>query len=116
MRRDVRGFIKEREKTRDAFRAEMRAEYERRREELDAKFGKIDDEIDITREEQRRAFGGVTSDMNNSRQTTREMLLRLEKLREDLVDVRFGIRANTAGLLHVLDELRREEGPSAAGA
>jgi hypothetical protein len=109
-------FIKEHEKTRDAFRAEMRADYERRREELDAKFGKIDDEIDITREGQRRGFGGLTADMNNSRQTTREMLLRLEELRERLVDIQFGIRSNTEGLLHVLAELRREDRAGAAGA
>jgi hypothetical protein len=107
-------FVKEHEKTRDAFRAQQRAEEERQRAELDARFGKIADAIDITREEQRRGFGGVTSDMNNSRQTTREMLLKLDKLGRDLDDIQFGIRANTAGLLHVLDELRREDGPSAA--
>ena len=109
-------FIKEHEKTRDAFRAEMRAKHERRREELDARFGKIADPIDITREEERPEFVGATADLNNSRQTTREMLLGLEKLREDLVDIQFGIRANTAGLLHVLAELRREDGEDPAGA
>jgi hypothetical protein len=109
-------FIKEHEKTREAFRAEKRAEYERRCEELDARFGKIADAIDITREEQRRGFGGVISDMNNSRQVTREMLLQLKDLREKLVDVQFGIRSNTEGLLHVLAELRREDGQDPAGA
>jgi hypothetical protein len=109
-------FIREHEKTREAFRAEQRAEEEQRRAELDARFGKIADAIDITREEQGRGFRGVTSDMNNSRQTTREMLVRLDKLGRDLDDIQFGIRANTLGLLHVLAELRREDGQDPAGA
>ena len=54
--------------------------------------------------------------MNNSRQTTREMLVRLDKLGRDLDDIQFGIRANTLGLLHVLAELRREDGQDPAGA
>jgi hypothetical protein len=107
-------FIREHEKTREAFRSEQRAEEERQREELDARFGKIADAIDITREEQRRGFGGVKSNMNNSRQTTREMLIGLDKLGRDLDDIQFDLRANALGLLHVLAELRREDGGAAA--
>ena len=109
-------FIREHERTREAFRAEQRAEEERLRAELDARFGKIADAIDITREEQGRGFRGVTSDMNNSRQTTREMLIRLDKLGRELDDIQFDTRANTLGLLHVLAELRRENGEEPAGA
>jgi hypothetical protein len=41
------------------------------------------------------------------------------QLREDrklLADIRQGIQANTEGLLRVLDELRRGDGPSPASA
>ena len=109
-------FIKEHEKTREAFKAQQRAEDERLRAELDARFGTIADAIDITREEQGRGFRGVTSDMNNSRQTTREMLIRLDKLGRELDDIQFDTRANTLGLLHVLAELRREIGEEPPGA
>ena len=51
-------FIREHEKTREAFRAEQRAEEEQRRAELDARFGKIADPIDITRETGARVPGG----------------------------------------------------------
>jgi hypothetical protein len=33
-----------------------------------------------------------------------------------ITDVRHGIQANTEGLLRVLDEMRRNDGPSPAGA
>jgi succinate dehydrogenase/fumarate reductase flavoprotein subunit len=63
----------------------------------------------------------------NSQAVMREMLLELREGREvlqqlktemkaEFADIRDAIRANTEGLLRVLDELRREDGPSAAGA
>jgi predicted nucleic acid-binding Zn-ribbon protein len=59
----------------------------------------------------------------NSQAVMREMLLELRDGREilgqikaELKDIGDGIRANTEGLLRVLAELRREDGPSAAGA
>jgi hypothetical protein len=109
-------FVKEHEKTREAFRAEVHAQHERWREEFDERFGKIPEEFDVTRREQQRGLGGVTAAIENDRQVTREMLEELREHREFLIDIRHGIRSNTAGLLHVLDELRREDGPSAAGA
>jgi hypothetical protein len=109
-------FRKEHEETRDQFRAEMAAKHEEWRAELDAKYGRIVDEFDLTRREQRHGLGQVTAAINNDRQVTREMLQELRDHREFLVDIRHGIRANTEGLLRVLDELRREDGPGAAGA
>jgi hypothetical protein len=44
------------------------------------------------------------------------MVLELRDGREILHDIRHGIQANTAGLLRVLDELRRGDDPSPAGA
>jgi hypothetical protein len=109
-------FVREHEKTRETFRAEVHAQHERWRKELDERFGKIPDEFDVTRRGQQRGLGKVTAAIENDRQVTREMLQELRDHREFLVDIRHGIRANTEGLLHVLDELRREDGPSAAGA
>jgi len=39
-----------------------------------------------------------------------------QRRRFTLRDIRDGIRANTQSLLRVLDEMRRDDGPSAAGA
>jgi hypothetical protein len=118
-------FVKEHEKTRDAFRAEMRAKHEQWGEELDAKFGKIADddakfgkiadEFDLTRRQQQRGLGRVTGAIENDRRVTREMLQELRDHREFLLDLRHGIQSNTHGLLRVLDELRREDGPEPAG-
>ncbi len=109
-------FRTEHELTRDQFRAEMHAKHEKWRAELDAKYGQIVDEFQLTREEQRRGFGSLGAALNNDRQVTREMLLELREFREMLIDARHGIQSNTEGLLRVLDELRRGDGPSPAGA
>jgi hypothetical protein len=109
-------FRSEHEQTRERFVEEMEAKHEEWRAELDAKYGKIVDEFEQTRQEQSRGTETVIAAINNDRQVTREMLLELRDHREFLIDIRHGIRANTEGLLRVLDELRREDGPSAAGA
>ena len=57
----------------------------------------------------------MTAAIQNDRQVTREMLEELRD-REFLIDIRHGIRSNTEGLLHVLAELRRENGEEPAGA
>ena len=51
-----------------------------------------------------------------SRAVMREMVLELREGREILADIRHGIQSNTEGLLRVLDELRRNDGPDAVGA
>jgi hypothetical protein len=109
-------FRKEHEQTRDQFRAEMKAKHERWRAELDARYEKILDEFGVSRQEQRRGFGAVNAAIENDRQVTRQMLLQLQELMDIAIDTRHGIQSNTEGLLRVLDELRREDGPSAAGA
>jgi hypothetical protein len=109
-------FVKEHEKTREAFRAQVHAQHECWRKELDERFGKIPAEFDVTRRDQERGLGRVTAAIENDRQVTREMLEELRDHREFLIDIRHGIRSNTEGLLHVLDELRRENGDEPAGA
>ncbi|MGH2763833.1 MAG: hypothetical protein ACRDLD_14840 [Thermoleophilaceae bacterium] len=73
----------------------------------------------LNREEHRRNQARFA----NSQAVMREMLLEqregreiLNEIKAELKDIGHGIRANTEGLLHVLAELRREDGPSAAGA
>jgi hypothetical protein len=109
-------FVREFEKTREAFRAERHAELERWRKELDERFGKIPEEFDVMRLGQQRGLGKVTGAIENDRQVTREMIEDLREHRDHLIDIRHGVQANTAGLLHVLAELRRENGEEPAGA
>lgn len=66
----------------------------------------------LNREEHRRNQARFA----NSQAVMREMVVELREGREILKDIQDGIRANTRGLLQVLDELRREDGESPAGA
>ena len=66
----------------------------------------------LNREEHRRNQARFA----NSQAVMREMVVELREGREILKDIHDGIRANTRGLLQVLDELRREDGESPAGA
>ena len=66
--------------------------------------------------EQRRRFGDIDAAMENDKQVTRAMILQLREQTVLLHDMRHGIQATTEGLLRVLDEMRREDGPSGAGA
>ena len=54
--------------------------------------------------------------MENDKRVTREMILELREGREHDRDMRDEMRAQREGLLRVLDEFRRNDGPSAAGA
>jgi hypothetical protein len=72
----------------------------------------IRDEMRLNREEHRRNQARFA----NSQAVMREMVVELREGREILKDIQDGIRANTRGLLQVLDELRREDGESPAGA
>jgi hypothetical protein len=72
----------------------------------------IRDEMRLNREEHRRNQARFA----NSQAVMREMVIELRVGREILKDIQDGIRANTEGLRRVLDELRRGDGPSPAGA
>jgi hypothetical protein len=83
----------------------------------------IRDEMRLNRAEHKRN----QARFQNSQAVMREMLLELREGREllqqmktemkaEMKDIRDAIRANTEGVLHVLHELRRDDGPSAAGA
>jgi hypothetical protein len=85
--------------------AELRQRAEQQRVELRA-----------LRDDQKRRFDAIDAAMENDRRVTREILLELREGRAMLRDMRHGIQANTEGLLRVLDEFRRDDGPAAAGA
>jgi hypothetical protein len=90
----------------------MREENALRRSELE----RWRAEFDASRAEQRRRFDRIDAAMENDKRVTRQIVLELEEARERDRDARDQMRAMTEGLLRVLDELRREDGPSAAGA
>ena len=61
--------------------------------------------------------------IEDTRAVTREMVLEMREgrgalgdMRDAIADMRDAIQANTAGLLRVLDEMRRDDGGSPAGA
>jgi len=98
-------ILAEHEATREQFRAECLARREERRRELDARYGEIQSALDAGGEVQRRGFASVEAALANDRQ---QFGL--------LVDARHALRANTEGLLRILDELRREDGSGTARA
>jgi phosphoenolpyruvate carboxylase len=61
-------------------------------------------------------FDKIDRDIDNGRQVTREMLLELREGHELLRDCRHGIQTSIEGLLRVLDEFRKRDGESPAGA
>jgi hypothetical protein len=66
--------------------------------------------------DQKRRFDRIDAAMENDKRVTREMILELREGREHDRDMRDEMRAQREGLLRVLDEFRRNDGPSAAGA
>jgi hypothetical protein len=73
-------------------------------------------ELKALREDQKRRFDAMDAAMENDRRVTRDIILELREGQAMLRDMRHGIQANTEGLLRVLDELRRNDGPSTASA
>ena len=74
------------------------------------------EELRVLREDQKRRFNAIDAAMENDKRMTREIILELRAARKRDRDMRHGIQATTEGLLRVLDEFRRNDGPSAAGA
>lgn len=67
----------------------------------------IREEHRLSREEHRLNRAAVHS----MQEVAKEVVLELREHRELIRDVRHGIQAQTEGLMHVLDELRRRNGP-----
>jgi septal ring factor EnvC (AmiA/AmiB activator) len=68
------------------------------------------------RADHQRRFDKIDTAFENDKRTTREILLELQEGREHDRDQRDEMRAQREGLLRILDELRRDDGPSPAGA
>jgi hypothetical protein len=66
--------------------------------------------------EQKRRFDAIDAAMENDKRVTRDMILELREGRERDRDLREEMRAQREGLLRMLDEMRRDDGPSPAGA
>jgi hypothetical protein len=73
-------------------------------------------ELAAMREDQKRRFDAIDVAVEHDKRVTRELVLELREQTAMLRDLRHGIRANTDGLLKILDEFRRNDGPSPAGA
>jgi hypothetical protein len=73
-------------------------------------------ELRAVRADHKHRFDKLDAAMDNDKRTTREILLELQDARERDRDQRDEMRAQREGLLRILDELRRSDGPSAAGA
>jgi nucleoside-diphosphate-sugar epimerase len=91
---------------------EMREENRARREEHERWLV----ELRVQAAEQQRRFDAIDAAMENDKRVTRDMIIDLREQTAILRDARQGIQANTEGLLRILDEMRRNDGPSPAGA
>jgi hypothetical protein len=100
----------------DADQSEWRARHDADQREWRARFAAQRADFAAMREDQRRRFDAIEAAMENDKRVTREILLELREGREMIRDMRHGIQANTEGLLRVLDDLRRNDGPSTASA
>ena len=87
-----------------------------RHDELIASHERMVEEFERLRRDEAKRFDKIDVAIENDRRVTREMLLEIRETRVDLGDVRDGTRALIEGLLRVLDEFRRGDGPSPAGA
>jgi hypothetical protein len=96
----------------DRSRKDSRVRYE----DLVARHEHLIAEFEELRGDQRYRFDKIDMDMERTRRVTRETLLEVREGREDVDDARDALRASVEGLMRILDELRRGEGPSPAGA
>ena len=96
--------------------AEWQAESNRRQAESDRRHAEWQVEHAAFVAEQKRRFDRIDAAMENDKRVTREMILELREGREHDRDMRGEMRAQREGLLRILDEMRRDDGPSPAGA
>jgi hypothetical protein len=96
--------------------AEWQAESNRRQAESDRRHAEWQVEHAAFVAEQKRRFDRIDAAMENDKRVTREMILELREGREHDRDMRGEMRAQREGLLRILDEMRRNDGPSAAEA
>ena len=89
--------------------AERRAESDRRHAEWQVEHAAF-------LADQKRRFDRIDAAMENDKRVTREMILELREGREHDRDMRDEMRAQRDGLLRILDEFRRRDGPDPAGA
>ena len=89
--------------------AERRAESDRRHAEWQVEHAAF-------LADQKRRFDRIDASMENDKRVTREMILELREGREHDRDMRDEMRAQREGLLRILDEFRRRDGPDPAGA
>ena len=89
--------------------AERRAESDRRHAEWQVEHAAF-------LADQKRRFDRIDAAMENDKRVTREMILELREGREHDRDMRDEMRAQREGLLRILDEFRRRDGPDPAGA
>ena len=73
-------------------------------------------ELRALRADHKHRFDKIDAATENDKRTTREILLELQRAREHDRDQRDEMRAQREGLLRILDEMRRDDGPSPAGA
>ena len=73
-------------------------------------------ELAALRADQKRRFDAVDAALENDKRVTREIVLELQEARERDREQRDEMRAQREGLLRILDEFRRNDGPSPAGA
>ena len=89
--------------------AERRAESDRRHAEWQVEHAAF-------LADQKRRFDRIDAAMENDKRVTREMILELREGREHDRNRRDEMRAQREGLLRILDEFRRRDGPDPAGS
>jgi hypothetical protein len=77
---------------------------------MDERLAEMTEELRSQREDNRRDHELTRAAINNIQQVNREILLELRDHRPILERIDHGVHANTAGLMHVLDELRNGRG------
>lgn len=89
----------------EQYRAEWRAQVEADRRAFEA-----------SQAAEKRRFDALDAGMENDKRITRETVIELRQQTSMLRDLQHRMRSTTEGLLRVLDEFRRNDGPSPAGA